>query len=154
MKKNPNVDVERVMKTKYLHDFDRALQCWTWGYPTEAAYYRDAASTEPLLNVRIPLFCINAEDDPVAPPEALPLQEVKQNPCAVLCTTSMGGHLGWFEVGGGRWLSRPASSFLRKIAQECDLKALRIDVHARAIGPWHTAVSDFDPLRRKLRLQA
>ena len=37
----------------------------TWGYPTEGAYYRDASSVDSLLAVRIPLFAIHAEDDPV-----------------------------------------------------------------------------------------
>lgn len=42
-----------------------ALQCPTWGYPTEGAYYRDAASTDAMLGIRIPFMCIQAEDDPV-----------------------------------------------------------------------------------------
>ena len=49
----------------------RELQGPSWGYPTEGAYYRDASSTESLLAVRIPLFAIHAEDDPVNP-SALP----------------------------------------------------------------------------------
>lgn len=43
----------------------RELQGPTWGYPTENAYYRDASSSDSLLAVKIPLFAINAEDDPV-----------------------------------------------------------------------------------------
>lgn len=43
----------------------------------------------------------------IAAKEALPLQEFTQNPFAVLCTTSLGGHLSWFESGGGRWFAKP-----------------------------------------------
>lgn len=43
-----------------------ALQCPTWGYPTEGAYYRDATSTDAMLNIRIPFLCVQAEDDPVS----------------------------------------------------------------------------------------
>ena len=43
----------------------RALQCPSWGYPSEGAYYRDATSTDAMLNIRVPFFCIQAEDDPV-----------------------------------------------------------------------------------------
>ena len=64
--KNPRVDVDKVRQVKYLHEFDRVLQGPTWGYPTEGAYYRDASSSDSLLAVRIPLFAINAEDDPVS----------------------------------------------------------------------------------------
>lgn len=62
---NGNIDPERVRKTTYLHEFDREIQGPTWGYPTEGAYYRDASSVDSILNIRIPVFAINAEDDPV-----------------------------------------------------------------------------------------
>lgn len=105
------------------------MQGPTWGYPTEGAYYRDASCCDSLLAVRTPLFAIHAEDDPVYstptyPPdssltceqiaaiEAVPLQEFGNNPFAVLCTTSRGGHLGWFENGGGRWFLRPVRAFI------------------------------------------
>jgi uncharacterized protein len=64
--KNPRLDRDRVMKVKYLHEFDREVQGPTWGYPTEGAYYRDASSADSLLAVRIPLFAVNASDDPVS----------------------------------------------------------------------------------------
>ncbi|KKY21976.1 putative alpha beta fold family [Phaeomoniella chlamydospora] len=62
---NTKVDVEAVKKITYLHEFDREIQCPTWGYPTEGAYYRDASSTDSLLAIRIPFLCISALDDPV-----------------------------------------------------------------------------------------
>lgn len=78
------------------------------------------------MAVKIPLFAIHAEDDPVCEPaeimprlyaknpqiavkEAIPFREFRQNPFAVLCTTSLGGHLSWFESGGGRWFAKPVS---------------------------------------------
>jgi predicted alpha/beta-fold hydrolase len=64
--KNPLLDFEKIRKTKYLHEFDREVQGPTWGYPTEGAYYRDASSVDGLFAVRIPLFAINAKDDPVS----------------------------------------------------------------------------------------
>src|SRR3982074_861504 len=63
--KNPKLDFEQIRKTKYLHEFDRAVQVPCWGYPTEGAYYRDASSTDSLLASRVPIFAINAKDDPV-----------------------------------------------------------------------------------------
>jgi len=122
--KNPKIDVERVRNIRYLFEFDRyearlrhlaetclmynrELQGPTWGYPTEGAYYRDASSTDSVLAIRIPFFAINAEDDPIAVKQAFPIEEIKKNPYAVLLTTSMGGHLSWFEVGGGRWFAKP-----------------------------------------------
>ena len=51
-----------------------ALQCPAWGYPTEGAYYRDAASTDAMLSIRIPFLSVQAEDDPVSHPPPLPLK--------------------------------------------------------------------------------
>lgn len=64
--KSGNIDPEKVRKIKYLHEFDREIQGPTWGYPTEGAYYRDASSVDSILNIRVPVFAINAEDDPVS----------------------------------------------------------------------------------------
>jgi predicted alpha/beta-fold hydrolase len=63
--KNEGVDEDKVMGSRYLFEFDRHVQCPTWGYPTEGAYYRDSESVDALLAVRVPFLGINAEDDPV-----------------------------------------------------------------------------------------
>jgi predicted alpha/beta-fold hydrolase len=63
--KNPKLNFEEIRKVKYLHEFDRLVQGPTWGYPTEGAYYRDASSVDSLLAAKIPLYAINAKDDPV-----------------------------------------------------------------------------------------
>ncbi len=42
-------------------------RCQAWGYPTEEAYYRDASSSDALLNIRIPFLAVQAKDDPVRP---------------------------------------------------------------------------------------
>ena len=105
-----SIDYKELTQLTYLWEFDRAYQCPTWGYPTEEAYYRDASSVDALLGVRVPLLALNAADDPIASRWALPYPEARRNPYTVLCTTSLGGHLGWFEVGGGRWHSKPVSA--------------------------------------------
>jgi uncharacterized protein len=74
LSKGSKLDFEQIRKAKYLHEFDRAVQVPTWGYPTEGAYYRDASSVDSLLASRIPIFAINAKDDPVniSPPPLIP----------------------------------------------------------------------------------
>lgn len=39
--------------------------------------------------------------------EAVPYHEFQCTPYGVLMCTSWGGHLGWFELGGGRWFVNP-----------------------------------------------
>ena len=107
--KNTALDIERIESVKYLQEFDREIQCATWGYPTEGAYYRDASSADSVFAIRIPTLCLHATDDPIAADEAVPYEEIKQNPYVVMCATNGGGHLSWFEFGGGRWHSKPVS---------------------------------------------
>ncbi|KAK2749429.1 hypothetical protein FQN57_006363 [Myotisia sp. PD_48] len=157
MRKHPRVNVERVMNVTYLHEFDRELQAPVWGYPTETAYYRDASSVDSLFAIKVPFFIIQAEDDAISITDALPYREVTRTPYAVMCTTSWGGHLSWFEWGGGRWFTKPVTNFLNKMATEIDLEASP-EVTERsakrqrdpedADGP----VPDFKPMRRKLKL--
>jgi predicted alpha/beta-fold hydrolase len=66
MSKDPHLDFEKIQQVKYLPEFDREVQGPTWGYPTEGAYYRDASSVDALLAAKIPIFAINASDDPVS----------------------------------------------------------------------------------------
>lgn len=107
--RNTRISDEGMHKLKYLHEFDRAVQCATWGYPTEGAYYRDASSVDAVFAIRIPVLAIHAKDDPIACDEAVPYEEIRQNPYVLLCASSGGGHLAWFELGGGRWHCKPVS---------------------------------------------
>lgn len=59
------LDDEKIRKSKYLYEFDRAVQAPSWGYPTEGAYYRDAQSVDAVVAIKVPFLAINAEDDPV-----------------------------------------------------------------------------------------
>ncbi|GAB1217221.1 hypothetical protein ATERTT37_006457 [Aspergillus terreus] len=163
--KNPRINVEEVRSITYLHEFDRAVQCASWGYPTEGAYYRDAASIDTMLNIRIPFFVVQAEDDPIASANALPWQEIKQNPYGVMMTTSWGGHLGWFELGGDRWFVKPVNNFLNLMAKDIDLDTpFVVENPERLPGhiPNHPDPSkepdtapkpDFNPIRRKLDMK-
>ncbi|RDW89448.1 alpha hydrolase-22 [Coleophoma cylindrospora] len=146
--KNPKIDMEAIDKVKYLHELDRAVQGPTWGYPTEGAYYRDASSVDSMLAARIPLFAINAADDPIANKEALPYEEMKQNPYAVMCTTSLGGHLSWFEIGGGRWHAKPAINFLNNMLK------LDLETESISVDKADSVTARFDPMRRRWNYHA
>ena len=172
---NPNIDIDVVRNSKYLHEFDRYVQGPTWGYPTEGAYYRDASSIDAMMGIRIPFLGISALDDPVVTEEALPKMEIQATPYGVLCTTSLGGHLGWFELGGGRWfvkavstLHRPhlpntnkhqAVAFLQQMQKDVDLDQYSRD----KAGPYFGEITRqgrkplkpvFNPTRRKLAMPA
>ncbi|CAO3686254.1 unnamed protein product [Umbelopsis vinacea] len=114
LSKHPSVDVERVQTAQTIREFDDYVTRPMGNYDTVNDYYRDASSSVVIKNVRIPLLCFNAIDDPISPSESIPYDEIKINPNAVLATTQQGGHLGWFEGvwSPTRWIVKPLAEFI------------------------------------------
>ncbi|KAK8066372.1 hypothetical protein PG997_013119 [Apiospora hydei] len=148
IEKFTDLSMEELTKLTYLYEFDRVVQCAAWGYPTEDAYYRDASSVDSVLAIRIPYLAINCTDDPISAAESWPVGEIKANPYAVLCGTSLGGHLGWFEIGGGRWHSKPITNFFNYMAFKADLT--KIETEKKDNTRTYHAGAEFDPMRRKM----
>jgi uncharacterized protein len=105
-------DIERV---QFLHEFDRAVQCVAWDYADEVAYYRDVSTTQSISKIRVPFLAINAMDDPIAVSEAIPWKEFFESSFGVLCTTSTGGHIGWFQADGKRWFPKVAYNVFQRM---------------------------------------
>ncbi|KAF7186559.1 putative esterase [Pseudocercospora fuligena] len=148
--KNKAIKSDEIHKLKYLHEFDRAVQCASWGYPTEGAYYRDASSADSVLAIRIPVLAVHATDDPIANDAAVPYEEIRQNPYVVMCATNGGGHLSWFELGGGRWHMKPAVGFLNAMRDVDFSKTAAPELWDKQ-GPHggHQTPFKFSPMRRK-----
>jgi len=147
--KNTGLDMEKLVSVKYLHEFDELVQCPSWGYPTVYSYYRDASSTDAVLSIRIPFLAVHAVDDPIAVKEAIPYEEFRQNPDTILLTTSMGGHLCWFESGGSRWYTKPVYNFLNHMAFETDLEGVQPSKDPDTTGN-NDRGTRYVPMRRNL----
>jgi hypothetical protein len=102
------------------------------------------------MAIRVPFFAISAADDPIAVDEAVPYEEIKQNPYAVLCSTSLGGHLSWFEIGGGRWHAKPISNFLKYMAKNINLDSVQPVQKNGNMENDIKAKTRFHPVRRRL----
>ncbi len=63
-----------------------------------------------------------------------------------MLTTSLGGHLCWFEWGGSRWLTKPVNNFLNHMAFKTDLDSIIPTKETQVDG----ASAAFDPMRRRL----
>ncbi len=83
------------MVTLASHSFAHA------GFPSVDAYYEGSSSANVIPNVAIPLLCVQAENDPIAPREAIPYDAIAANPNTALVVTPTGGHLGWMAGRDG-----------------------------------------------------
>lgn len=92
----PGVDISAVKNARTVREFDHHLTRVAFKYPTVDHYYSDASSIKKLQDVKVPLLCVSAKDDPISivVPEA---DLVKANPNVILCVTNSGGHLAFFE---------------------------------------------------------
>ncbi|KAB5575675.1 hypothetical protein GE09DRAFT_600184 [Coniochaeta sp. 2T2.1] len=76
---------------------------------------------------------------------------MKQNPYTVLCSTSLGGHLSWFEIGGGRWHAKPITNFLKYMVSNIKFDSIQPATNGHKLhGP--KAKTLFEPVRRKLTI--
>ncbi|KAL9002597.1 MAG: hypothetical protein Q9188_004488 [Gyalolechia gomerana] len=158
LSRNPHIDVDKVRSVRYLHEFDRELQGPIWGYPTEGSYCTTSCSASEGTKKRSLLTAdVNQIEMPllIAVHEAIPHQEFRQNPFTVMCVTNLGGHIGWFESGGGRWFAKTATQFFTTMARRVDLTSYRSQRRhppGKISSPLGGDVS-FDPMRRRARYQ-
>lgn len=96
-----------------LRDFDEVFTSKLFGLNGASEYYRLASPVQRLHKVRVPLVILSSKDDPITGQRSLPYDEVKQNPYVLMITTTIGGHLGWFNMVGKRWYAAPMAKLFK-----------------------------------------
>ncbi|KAG8880836.1 hypothetical protein FRB98_004712 [Tulasnella sp. 332] len=92
------------------------------GYDTPEEFKITTSSARAIPNVRVPVLCVNACDDPLMKGKDLPRSEMYASPWVVMATTPKGGHLGFSGTGvdgqsgpDGRWSTRVGFEWFRAI---------------------------------------
>ena len=100
-------------------DFDEAITIHAKGYQDLNKYYSDATAIERLrYDVRIPILCITAKNDPFIPAEIVPGGDVaNDNENVVIMNTRLGGHIGYWLPGKGCWATRRFLSFFSSVQE-------------------------------------
>ncbi|POM81671.1 Serine protease family S33 [Phytophthora palmivora] len=94
----PGLDMEAVRTSRTVREFDDTLTSVLFNYKNADHFYEDASSDKKLRSVKVPLLCINAEDDPISVRTALPSRSLVEScPNVILCVTNSGGHLAYYE---------------------------------------------------------
>ncbi|KAK3154770.1 hypothetical protein QOZ80_2BG0194880 [Eleusine coracana subsp. coracana] len=88
-------DIPKAANAKTVRDFDEGLTRVSFGFKSVDDYYSNSSSSDSIKNVCIPLLCIQADNDPIAPSRGIPREDIKANPNCLLIVTPQGGHLGW-----------------------------------------------------------
>lgn len=95
-------------------DFDGLFTAPTLGFSSALEYYKEASPINRLPNITVPTLIINAKDDPVIGPEAIPRKEAQANPHVLLCETDLGGHLSYLDSENKSWATEQIANFFSK----------------------------------------
>ncbi|XVE50633.1 hypothetical protein DITRI_Ditri01bG0179200 [Diplodiscus trichospermus] len=112
-------NVQVALNPKTVREYDEAITRVSLGYKSVDHYYSDSCSCHVVQHVRIPLLCIQAANDPIAPIEGTPREDIKGNPNSMLIVTPQGGHLGWVAGDeapfGAPWTDNAVMDFLEHL---------------------------------------
>ena len=116
MKKN-QIDVDYLLKTNDIKDFDNLYSAKIFGFNGAEDYYVNASCVTEMKNINVPLLCFNAKDDQISFKESIPFENIKQNKNIGLIFTSHGTHNCFIENDGifgvKQWAPRQAIAFLK-----------------------------------------
>ncbi|XWS09803.1 hypothetical protein CRYUN_Cryun39dG0020600 [Craigia yunnanensis] len=115
-------NVQVGLKPKTVREYDEAITRVSLGFKSVDDYYSDSCSCHVIQHVQIPLLCIQAANDPVAPIEGTPREDIKGNPNCMLIVTPQGGHLGWVAGDeapfGAPWTDNVVMDFLEHLRKD------------------------------------
>lgn len=95
-----DVDIDALLKSQTVREFDSHFTVKQFGYRDVEEYYSNATIHDKLHLIDVPLLCLSAADDPFQPVQAIPLKEISETKKVAVVVTSRGGHIGFLE---GMW---------------------------------------------------
>ncbi|KAF9602283.1 hypothetical protein IFM89_026400 [Coptis chinensis] len=112
-------NIQLAANAKSVRDFDEGITRVSFGFKSVDDYYYNSSSSKSIKDVRIPLLCVQAANDPIAPARGIPHDDIKDNPNCVLVVTPKGGHLGWVAGDeaplGAPWTDTLVMEFLEHL---------------------------------------
>ncbi len=130
------LDLETVLASTTIRDFDEAATSKLHGFAGAEDYYRKSSSNRFIQAVRVPTLLLHARNDPFLPSSAVPLSAIEANPSLTLALTDGGGHVGFLEGGPpwnpASWVEKQSASFLAHHHQ--DVPATTSDANPIAPG--------------------
>ena len=118
---NLNLDVNFLLNTNQITDFDQYYTSYLLGFRGADDYYRNISSVLDMKNIDVPLLCIHSKDDQICFKEGIPFEEIKLNKNIALLLTSHGTHSCFIESDGlfglkvKQWITKPVSCFLKTV---------------------------------------
>lgn len=97
LKSTNDVDMDRVLQSKTIKEFDSHFTSKHFGFRDVEHYYSEATLHVKLHKIKVPLLCLSAADDPFQPLEAIPIKDAEKSSHVAIVVTARGGHIGFLE---------------------------------------------------------
>lgn len=112
-----NMDPEIIKSCKDFIDFDAKVTAPTFGFDSAHDYYDFASAVNYIENTNIPLYFIQAQDDPFLAEISYPIELAKEHEQVHLEITPYGGHVGFIEhkFKFNYWIERRVPEILREL---------------------------------------
>ncbi|XP_067008660.1 protein ABHD1 [Anabrus simplex] len=116
------VDLEEVLKSRTIREFDSIFTVKQFGFKDVDEYYDKAAIHDKLHNIQVPLLCLSAADDPFQPYDAIPVEAANESQHVAIVITARGGHIGFLEglfpAYEGQYMSRLFSQYFAAVFKD------------------------------------
>lgn len=100
-----SVSLNGLDQVQTIYEFDDLVTAPAFGFRGAAHYYETQAAQNFLDTIRVPTLLVQAQDDPLIPPEVFNHPAFARNPHLRLLMVPHGGHLGFLAKSGPRfWL--------------------------------------------------
>lgn len=94
--------------------FDRHITAKDFGFRDEWDYYENSSSLPDLGNLSIPVYLLNAKDDPVLSPHCFPEDLARESTHLHLEVSDHGGHIGFLDKKKDPYCVRRSLAFISR----------------------------------------
>jgi predicted alpha/beta-fold hydrolase len=91
------VDIKQALKATSIEQFDEHVFMAMHGYEDLESYWACNNPMRDVENLKRPLLCLNALDDPICTRETIPHAAFLENPISMLVETGTGSHCAFYE---------------------------------------------------------
>ena len=110
------IDTKELINCEDPYLFDEIFNGRLHGYKTATDYYRGISAVKNLIDIDVPVLCINSTDDPITPFQAIAYDDIRLNPNIFLIVTDKGAHMAFVSneklTELKQWNLIPAFEFL------------------------------------------
>lgn len=118
-------DISSVLAATSVAEIEERLYCKIYGYRTVDEYWHANNPMRDITEIKKPMLCISARDDPVCPEGLIPFSLFTQYENVMLAAMDRGGHCGFVEEGTlTNWAEKTAVDYLVSVLEFQTRKAV------------------------------